>query len=276
MFMAITGGAKTYTIACIVVGIVGALLAFIGGSAGVGPFALIGGLLAGLGSLFGVLFWKYGYLFIPLVTERAKIVIMTDTGYEIPPSQDVIVKNAGGVFYASAFLGIKIFESATEKSAEENLAYTQFFERAISNLKYVTKVAYILFVEDVGEKRKMIETKRAEAQLRLARERDKAQPDVLRMDKLEKEVQVRDAELSRLIKGVKPMGVIAYAQTTAVGLSKDAAIAAARTQANELRTVLANALNVEVVNLTGDEMLKCFEWEKFFPVTAQELEESVV
>ncbi len=274
--MAIVGGAKTYTIGSIVVGIVGALLAFIGGSAGIGVFALLGGLLAGLGSLFGVLFWKYGYLFIPLITERAKIVMMTDTGYEIPPSQDVIVKNVNGVFYSSAFLGLKIFESATEKSAEENIAYTQFFERAISNIKYVTKVAYLLYVEDVGEKRKMIETKRAEAQLRLARERDKAQPDVLKVDKYEKEVAIRDNELARLIKGVKPMGIIAYAQTTAVGLSKDAAVAAARTQANELRTVLANALNVEVVNLTGDEMLKCFEWEKFFPMTAQELEESVV
>ena len=69
---------------------------------------------------------------------------------------------------------------------------------------------------------------------------------------------------------------MAYAQTTAVGLSKDAAVAAARIQANELRTLLANALNVEVVQLTGDEMMKCFEWDKFFPVTAQELEESVI
>ena len=32
----------------------------------------------------------------------------------------------------------------------------------------------------------------------------------------------------------------------------------------------------EVVQLTGDEMMKCFEWDKFFPITAQELEESVI
>jgi hypothetical protein len=156
------------------------------------------------------------------------------------------------------------------------MAYNQFFERAISNIKYVTKIAYLLYVEDVGEKRKTIETKRAEAQLRLARERDKSQPDVLRIDKYEREVAIWDAQLTKLIKGVKPMGVIAFAQTTAVGLSKDAAIASARSQANELKTVLANALNVEVVLLTGDEMLKCFEWDKFFPMSPQELEESVI
>lgn len=237
---------------------------------------IIGGFLAFLGSFLGVLFWQYGYLLVPLITQRTNIVMLTDEGYEIPPSQDVIVKNANGVFYASAFLGLRIFESTTEKSAEENLVYTQFFERAISNLKYVTKIAYLLYVEDVGEKRKMIETKRAEAQLRLARERDKPQPDVLKIDKYEREVTVWDSQLTRLIKGVKPMGVIAYAQTTAAGLSKDAAIASARSQGNELRTVLANALNVEVVNLSGDQMLKCFEWERFFPTTSQELEESVI
>ena len=264
--------AKTYIFGSLAVGIFGALFAFLAG----GPFALIGGFLAGLGSLMGALFWKYGYLLIPLITQRTNIVMMSEEGYEIPPSQDVIVKTANGVFYASAFLGIRIFESATEKSQEENIAYSQFFERAISNLKYVTKIAYLLYVEDVGEKRKMIETKRAESQLRLARERDKGQPDVLKIDKYERETALWDTQLTKLIKGVKPMGVIAYAQTTAVGLSKEAAIAGARTQGNELRTVLANALNVEVVSLGGDEMMKCFEWERFFPTTSQELEESVI
>ena len=264
---------KLYSWGPITVGFLGALFALIGGG---GFLSLLGGLLAGLGAFLGILFWKYGYIVVPLITERTKIVMMSDLGYEVPPSQDVIVKSANGVFYASAFLGVKIFESATEKTTEENLAYTQFFERAISNIKYVTKIAYMLFVEDVGEKRKMIETKRAESQLRLARERDKPQPDVLKIDKYEREVAVWDNQLTRLIKGVKPMGVVAYAQTCGVGLSKDAAMAQARTQANELKTVLANALNVEVVNLNGDEMLKCFEWERFFPVTAQELEEAVV
>ena len=264
---------KTYTYAAIAVGFLGALFSLIGGG---GLLSLLGGLLAFTGSLLGVLFWKYGYIMVPLITERAKIVMMSDLGYEIPPAQDVVVKSANGIFYASAFLGLKIFESATEKTSEETMSYNQFFERAISNIKYVTKIAYMLYVEDVGEKRKLIETKRAESQLKLARERDKSQPDVLRIDKLEREVAIWDSQLTKLIKGVKPMGVIAYAQTTAVGLSKEAATASARSQANELKTVLANALNVEVVTLTGDEMLKCFEWEKFFPTTAQEMEESVI
>jgi hypothetical protein len=271
--MAGISGSQKYVIGSLGIGFLGVLFSLVGGG---GALSLLGGFMAGMGSIGSMLFWKYGYILVPLITQRTNIIMMSDLGYEVPPTQDVIVKSTNGVFYASAFLGLNIFESATEKSAEETIAYSQFFERAISNLKYVTKIAYMLFVEDVGEKRKTIETRRAEAQLRLQRERDKPQPDAVTVDRFERDVAIWDTQLQRLIKGVKPMGIVAYVQTSAVGLSKDAAIAAVRAQSNELRTVLANALNVDVVPLAGDQMLKCFEWEKFFPISAQELEESVV
>ncbi len=269
--MTATAG-KNFLYASLGIGVIGVIIVLLFGQ----TFAVIGALLAGMGSFMGALFWKYGYLLVPMITQRARIVTITTDGYEIPPSQDVIIKSSDGVFYASSFLGLKIFESMTEKSMEEAINYSQYFERAISNLKYVTKIAYMLYVEDVGEKRKQIETKRAEGMLRLQRERDKPDPDSIRIDKFEREVAQWDAQLNRLIKGVKPMGIIAYAMTTAVGISKEAAIAAAKSQASELRTVLANALNVEVVGLQGDEMLKCFEWERFYPTTPRELEESVI
>ncbi|MEK6978971.1 MAG: hypothetical protein AABW86_02015 [Candidatus Micrarchaeota archaeon] len=251
----------------------GALFAMIGGG---GIFSMIGGIAAGIGGLLGILFSRYGYIMIPLITKGTKTIMITDTGFEVPPSQDVIVKESQGTYYASAFLGLKIFESASEKSSEENVLYNESFERAISNLRNVTKIAYMLYVEDIGEKRKTIEAKRAEAQLRLAREREKPEPDVLRIDKYEREVALWDLQLNKLVKGIKPMGVIAYAMTTATGVSKEGAIAGVKVQANELKSILANSLNVEVEWLTADEMLKCFEWERMMPTSPQELEESVV
>lgn len=271
-----TTGSKKYIYGSIGVGVLGAILALFGATTAWSNGAFFGGLLAGLGAFGGVLIWKYGYLIIPFLTQRARIVMVTSDGYEVPPEEDCIIKNSNGIFYASSFLSLKIYESATEKSLDENINYSKYFERAISNLKYVTKIAYMLYVEDVGEKRKMIETKRAESQLRLSREREKPEPDVLKIDKYERDVAHWDAQLNKLIKGVKPMGVIAYSMTTATGISKEAAIAAVRAQASELRSVLANALNLEVLQLTGDEMLKCFEWERFYPMSAQELEESVM
>ncbi len=241
-----------------------------------GFFDLLAGIVAGVGAVFAILFYKYGYIFVPLITQQTRIVVVTDTGYEIPSTQDVILKKGdSGLYYASMFLGIRIYESASEKTQEQNIAYNEFFERAISNLKFVTKISYLLYVEDVTEKRKVIEARKAEAQLRLAREKEKPDPDVLKIDRQERAVAKWEAELQKIIKGVKPMGAVAYAMTTGTGITKEAAIATVRNQANELKAVLTNALNIEIDVLTADEMLKTFEWEKMIPSTAQELEEAV-
>src|SRR3989338_9382434 len=107
-------------------------------------------------------------------------------------------------------------------------------------------------MKDVSDYRNRIETKHAEAQLRLARERDKPDPDVLRLDRYEKEVAMWENQINKLTRGIKPMGVASYVMTTAVGVSKEAAIAAANGQANEIRATVANALNVQVDALSGE------------------------
>ncbi len=254
-------------------GFIGAMGSFVSGS----PISFIGAIIAGFGGLCAMLFYKYGYIFVPLITGQTKISTNFESAYEIPPSQDAILKKGGsGIYYASMFLGIRIFESATEKNMEQNMAYNEFFERAISNMKFVTKISYLLYVENISEKRKIIETKRAEAQLRLARERDKPEADTLKLDRYERDVAKWDVELNKLIKGIKPMGALAYAMTTATGITKESALAAARSQVQELKAVLTNALNVEIGILTADEMLKTFEWEKMIPSLAQELEDMVI
>ncbi|MCX6770049.1 MAG: hypothetical protein NT051_05230, partial [Candidatus Micrarchaeota archaeon] len=197
--------------------------------------------------------YKYGYVIMPIVLQRSNVVQIMEGGFEIPPTNDVVLKNINGVYYASKYLGVRIFESASEKSAEENFVYSEYFERAISSVKHVTKFALMVYMKDISEHRSRIETKHAEAQLRLARERDKPDPDVLRLDRYEKEVAMWENQITKLTRGIKPMGVVSYVMTTAVGVSKEAAIAAVTGQANELRATIANALNVQVDSLNGEE-----------------------
>jgi hypothetical protein len=265
---------KLFAYAACGIGALGAIGCFASGSGSV--FSILAGIIAAMGSVLGVLFLKYGYIFVPMITQQTRTVVITDSGFEIPPSQDVLLKKSGNMYYASMFLGIRIYESAAEKSMDQNIAYNQFFERAISNIKYVTKISYLLYVEDVTSKKRKIEAGRAEAQLRLAREREKAEPDPLKLDRYEREIAKWDNELNKIIKGVKPMGVVAYAMTTTTGVTKEAAIAVVRNQANELKSLLANALNVEVEILSADQLLKTFEWEYMIPSMGDDLEDSVV
>lgn len=253
---------------------IGALGSFLGMTNG--AIAIVSGILCVLGAVGAVALYKYGYVLVPLILQRGNVVQIMEGGFEIPPANDVILKNVNGIYYASKYLGVRIYESASEKSMDENIVYSEYFERAISSVKHVTKFAIMVYMKDISEHRSRIETKHAEAQLRLARERDKPDPDVLKLDRYEKEVAMWENQINKLTRGIKPMGVISYVMTSAVGVSKEAATAAASAQANELKATISNALNVQVDLLTGDEMLRCFQWEVMIPPTPQELEQAVL
>ncbi len=253
--------------------LLGAMGSFMSGG---GILAPIAALVAFFGGICSIAIYKYGYLILPLITQKSRIVQILEGGYEIPPKQDVILKNVGGTYYASAFLAVKIYESTTEKSPEENVVYSEYFERAVSSVRFPVKFSMMVYVMDMSHHRSKLETKHAEAQLRLAREREKPDPDVLKLDRYEKEVSMYEGQIHRLVSGFKPMGAISYVMTTGVGLSKEAATAAAKSQANELRATISNALNVQVVALQGDEMLRCFDWEHIIPSSAVAMEEAVL
>ena len=266
---------RNAAIGCFAIGFMGAVGAFLATGSGGGIIAFFGAAIAGLGALFALLFYKYGYVLWPFVTSGARIVQVTDSGYEIPPSQDVILKNKNGLYYATMFLGVRIYESVTDKTPEENSIYSEYFERAISSVKFVTKFAMLVYVKDLTKYRESIETRHAEAQLRLSREREKPEPDVLKLDRYEREVAMWETQMNKMTQGVKPMGTICYVMTSAVGVSKEAATAAVKSQGNELRATISNALNVEVVPLTGEEMLLCFDWEHVIPSSQVETEQTL-
>ncbi len=237
----------------------------------------IGALAIAFGTLGGLLLYKYGYLVIPWITSRSKVILVTDTGYEIPPTQDVVLTKSKerDIYYATVFLGIKLHKSALEMEESELMNYNKQFERAMASFKKVVKVAYMMQALDISEQKKELEARKAEAQLRLQREREKAEPDVLKIERYEREIAYYQAQIDRIIRGVRPMAVVLYAMTTAAGLTKDEAIAKAKAQASELKTILENTLNTSVEVLTGDELLKALNWEHALPLTKEDLENMV-
>ena len=240
-------------------------------------FNFIGAVLIAVGTLTGLLMYKYGYLIIPWITSRSNTILITDTGYEIPPTQDVIVTKSKDrdIYYATVFLGIKLHKSALEMGESEVMNYNKQFERAMAAFKKVVKIGYILQALDISEQKKELEARKAEAQLRLQREREKPEPDVLKIERFEREIAYYQSQIDRIVRGVRPMAVVLYAMTTAAGITKDEAVAKAKAQASELKTIIENTLNTSVEVLTGDEMLKAFNWEYFLPLTKEDLENMV-
>src|SRR3990167_6543660 len=146
---------STYAYISFGLGVLGFILTISGN-----VFSLIGGILTGIGSVFGILFIKYDYIMVPLVTQKTRTITLAGFGgYELPPAQDVIVKQVGNNYYASSFMSIEIFKSPTEEPREETMKYNEFFERAVSSLRHVTKIAYLIQVEDISKKRQELDRK---------------------------------------------------------------------------------------------------------------------
>jgi len=265
-------GTRYFAYATIGAGLLVLIVAF---STPVMPFKTLATIFAALMVPFSFMLWKWGYLLVPYVTKRANIIEVHDGAWELTPAQDAIVKKIGDSYYASVFLHVKMYKSTTERSSEENVLYTEAFERAIAQIKYPVKIGTVLFAKEISKYREDLETKRYEAQLKLQREREKPEPDVITLDRLEKEVAMYETQLTRIATGERPMGLISYAMTTGVGVTKDAAVAVAKNQSAEIKTLFSNALNVEISYLYGEDMRKCYEMEMMIPPTVKEAESYV-
>ena len=217
-----------------------------------------------------ILIWKYGHILMPMFFRLTRVVEVRD-GYEIPPERDCIVKKEGPYYYVSRFIGVNITESVTEKSTEEKAMMMEYFERAISSLKSVAKLSVLVHNVDLRKAIEEIKSKRSWCETKIAQLRASSDPNKEgEITRLEREVAMYNKLLERMNTGERPMEVIAYIMTTAKGASREEAMAQARAQAMEIKSVVGNALNVETFDLKGEDMELCFMFERTIPPTEEE------
>jgi len=228
-------------------------------------------LIAAMFFTLSLLLWKYGYIIIPVFT-RATNVIEVHGGYEVPSTRDYIVKKNDSGYYASKFLEVKFYESSMEKDTGGKRAMFESFEKAISSLKYIVKISLMISTLDLSKHIDEIKTKRSTVEAKKAKGTKLAANEALRMDR---ELAYWNRLLDRITQGERPVEVIAFASTTAFGLTRDEALSRVSRQAKELRTILSSSLGCEVRDLKDVEMLKCFEWDYFYPTTREEIKDAL-
>lgn len=259
---------KTISLWLLGASLVSSLIVFTLGST-LGIFSSIFLLLAIFFAPIALMVYKYGYWLIPYFTRGQKTINTKDMVFEVAPTNDAIVKKEGAEFIATVFLGVKIFRSSTEMEEEERFAFMELWERAVSGLKHVAKYGVLLYFKDLHDYTESVERRKGEAQIKLADERQKKVPDPQRIGLLEREIAMWDNIREKVDIGEKPMAVQTFVQVSATGASKDAAIASARTAANEVRSTLSTAMNVEVAPLTKSEMMRCYDWSLSIPEGAR-------
>lgn len=218
-----------------------------------------------------LLLWKCSYLIIPAITRATNIVEIRN-GFEIPPSRDYILKKNENGYYASKFLEVNFYESSMDKGTDEKRTMFDSFEKAISSLKYIVKVSLMISALDLSNHIDEIKTKRSSVEAKKAKDIKLARDESMRMDR---ELAYWNRLLDRISLGERPVEVIAFASTTAFGLTKEEALGRVSRQAKELRTILSSSLGCDIRELKDAEMLRCFEWDYFFPTTREEIKDAL-
>lgn len=258
------------TIALALFALSAALVIFISMVGGLGQITVLIIMIAAALPTIGLILFKYGYWIVPFLTRRVRVINVIEEPYWITPTQDAVIKKVGNTYYASMFVHVKIYESTTEKSSEEKDAFMDLWERAVSSLKFVTKFCFNSYVKDLSKYKEIIEARKADAQLRLANEKGKPEPNKSTIDTIDKEIAMWDNITSKLTVGDSPISQITYIMTTGQGATEDIAMAEVKNQANEIKSTIATTLNAEVAVLTGDDMRRCFEWEYLIPPVIRE------
>ncbi|MFA6530960.1 MAG: hypothetical protein WCT31_04470 [Candidatus Micrarchaeia archaeon] len=255
---------RAVTITSLAGGALATLLAFLYGNG-------LLGLIAAALFLLSIVFWRYGYILFPFFTKGARIIEIRGT-YEIPPTRDYIIKKGQNGYYASKFMEIRYYESSLDKGDSEKRYMFESFEKAISSLKYVVKISLLVSAVDISAHIEELKTRRGAAEAKQGRSSKK---DVDENARLDREIAMYTRQLERITSGERPVEIIAFASTTSFGLTKEEAAAKVRRQAKEVRTILSSSLSTDVIDLADNEMLRCFEWDKFFPTTAEEIKDEV-
>ncbi len=210
--------------------------------------------------------WRFGYLLKPIITRHAAVVEGFGR-YEIPSSQDIIVKSQGDRYFATSYLLIRFAQSAIEKTPEQISLMKQGYERTLSSLRCACKISNMVCPVDLSGHSERIKESRSKAESRLS-ELESLPPSAnsgAEITHLKREIESCSTQLERIMAGDRPMRMLNFAMTCASDRSMDAAMAKARAQAAELKAVLSGTLDCEVTVLAGDELKRCFEWEHMLP-----------
>ena len=255
---------RAFTVASLVGGVLAILVS-------IGLSSPISAIIAAFFFTLTILIWKYGYLIFPAISKATNLIEIRNN-YEVAPTRDYIIKKVENGYYATKFLEIRFYESSMDKTEENKHTMFESFERAISSLKYIVKISLLISAVDLGKHVEDIKTKRGAAESKKAKYYKESADEVIRLDR---EIAMWNRLLDRITRGERPVELIAFASTTAFGLTREEAVAKVRRQSKEVRTVLSSSLGGDIVELVDTDMLRCFEWEMFFPATPEEMRDEV-
>ena len=217
------------------------------------------------------------FIVFPFVTKMLGITFQPAKDYTIIKSQDAVIKNVNGLFYATGFLTANLFaytfkeEQMDENPDEKLMMAPENWEKAVMSLGFPFKFHVISVGNDVQQIRDEFEGKRSyqEFQLSRALQNEKTSSETAITD-IRRKISVLQAKIDRISGGEKPISSLMYVETSAVGISEKAAMDNLATQVRQLEVALSS-LDLQINRVIGRELYSLFRFNFSMPTNAAEI-----
>lgn len=226
---------------------------------GYGHYSLLVLILVLITTLFIVLLNYADFLIFPAFTHIFGISVMLSKDHIVPKSQNVVIKYANSLYYATGYLTANIYsyvfkaENIATEDEANMAAGPEKWERIVMNVGFPFKYCVIATAKDLQKYREELEGQRGYIEFQLSKEESAQSPNSLAMREMQRKINVIQARIDRISTGELPVTSIMYIETTAIGVSEKEAADALTNQLNHLETVF-NAFDLSINRVVGREL----------------------
>ncbi|MDE1873658.1 MAG: hypothetical protein KGI04_00875 [Candidatus Micrarchaeota archaeon] len=207
----------------------------------------------------------YMSFFIPFLKAKNRTVTLeADEAFNMAPSGNAIVVRRGGSVYASAFITIPTYRSATEMNNEEKIDFARLFSRALTISKSSVKFATQLYVINKDAYISNIRGRLDEAEEKYQNASMNPQ-----MKKADSERTRGEATMwHNLYDNVNKVGsqaLEAFAMVSAEGGTEEEAINLVLQRADEIASGVSSVFGVSAAVVEGEDLLRFVEPDHMIP-----------
>ncbi len=209
----------------------------------------------------------YMSFFIPFLRMKNKTLVIDDNeAFTIAPSNNAIISRRGSDVYASAFVRIPTYRSASEMNQEEKIDFVRLFSRTLTISKTPVRFSAQLYVIDKDVYISNIKNRMSEAE-------ERYQNTSLNKSARKEDVERINGEatmwhnLFDSVNRQRSLALDVFAMVTAVGNTEEEASTLALQQADELSAGVSSVFGVQASIIEGEDMLKYLEPDHMIPVS---------
>ncbi len=235
--------------------------------AGYSTLALVVALLAAV-ALVGLAFADF--IVVPAVLRVLGIHFKLAKDYSITKSQDAIIKNINGIYYATGFLTANVFAyvfkaEMMEEDMDQKIADASgSWERSLMGLDFPFKFHVLSANRDVQKARDTLEGKRSYIEFQMNRMIQDQKTSDTELGEMRRKLNILQAQMDRISEGEKPISTVMYAETVAVGVTEKAALDNLNGQIERLQVALSS-LDLQLMRVVGREVNTLFEFNFMLP-----------